>query len=92
MKLSRWLDVDVNKCVENIGSRFEMILIGAAKVHEVSRQHKHDYNNHSTDNDYNNLSALLDIQEGTLTRDYLKNVGKPAPRVHRNNSRKVSHG
>jgi len=49
--------VDTDKCVENIGSRFDLVLVASARSREIS-----------------NISALLDVQEGRVGREYLKKV------------------
>jgi DNA-directed RNA polymerase omega subunit len=63
--------VDTDKCVENIGNRFDLVIAASARSREISRrnrasnqlQHRHPI-----------VSALLDVQEGRIGREYLKKV------------------
>ena len=56
---------------EAIGNRFEMILIAAARIRELKSGHlpKVICNNGPT------VTALREIEEGLVGRDYLKKVG-----------------
>ena len=70
--LSRGPEIDTEKCVENIGgNRFDLVLIASARARELSRRHKAA--GHSTQINAP-VSALLDIQEGKIGREYLKKV------------------
>jgi DNA-directed RNA polymerase subunit omega len=68
---SRGTTIDTEKCVENIGNRFDLVIAASARSREISRrnrasnqlQHRHPI-----------VSALLDIQEGRVGREYLKKV------------------
>lgn len=69
--MSRSSAVDTEKCVENIGNRFDLVIAASARSREISRrnrasnqlQHRHPI-----------ISALLDVQEGRIGREYLKKV------------------
>jgi DNA-directed RNA polymerase omega subunit len=69
--LSRSSSVDTEKCVENIGNRFDLVIAASARSREISRrnqssnqlQHRHPV-----------ISALLDVQEGRVGKEYLKKV------------------
>ena len=70
---SRTTGIDNDLCVKNAGeNRFEMVLIGAIRAREISRQTK----NQMIQGPYKNacVSALIDIQEGRVTRDHLKRI------------------
>jgi DNA-directed RNA polymerase subunit K/omega len=63
-KLSRGPSINTEKCIENVGgNRFNLVLIAAARARELARQ---DLNSPVT--------ALLEIQEGRIGKEYLKKV------------------
>jgi DNA-directed RNA polymerase omega subunit len=63
--------VDTDKCVENIGSRFDLVLVASARSREISRRNK---SSNQLQHRHPNISALLDVQEGRVGREYLKKV------------------
>ena len=74
MKLtdSRGPNIDTQKCVEQVGgNRFDLVLIATVRARELSRRHKAA--GHTTQVN-SPVSALLDIQEGKMGREYLKKV------------------
>lgn len=74
MKLtdSRGPGVDTEKCVAQVGgSRFDLVLIATVRARELSRRHKAA--GHATQINAP-VSALLDIQEGKIGKEYLKKV------------------
>lgn len=63
---SRWDQIDIAKCRDQVGgSTFEMILIAAAKIKEMVA------NGHD---DYDQLKCLIDIQNGLIGREYLAKI------------------
>lgn len=62
--------VDTNKCVENIGNRFDMVLVASKRVRELSRGHRKHV---ETDNGFA-VTALREIEAGHITREYLKKI------------------
>lgn len=71
-KLSRGPQVDTELCVANVGhSRFDLVLIASARAREISRKHKADELGTQVNAP---VSALLDIQQGLVGREYLKKV------------------
>ena len=70
LSLSRTLDIDIEKCVNNIGNRNDMILIASARAKELQRKHKAsgDSNHRSF-----TVDAMLDIQNGIIDKDYVYN-------------------
>jgi DNA-directed RNA polymerase omega subunit len=71
-KLSRGTDIDTEQCVENVGgNRFNLVIIAAARSRELSRKHKHA---ELTTQINAPVTALLDIQEGRVGKEYLKKV------------------
>ena len=74
MKLtdSRGPQVDTEKCaVQAGGNRFDLVLIATVRARELSRRHKAAG---LTTQVNSPVSALLDIQEGKIGREYLKKV------------------
>ena len=69
---SRWVDVDINECVEKVNGRFDLIIIAAAKMREVAIRHNQSQASEYTENKYNHISALLDVQAGKVGREYLQ--------------------
>jgi len=62
--------VDTEKCVANIGNRFEMVLVAAIRARELRRGHRKMVD---TKNGYI-VSALQEIEAGFVGRDYLRKV------------------
>lgn len=62
--------IDTDKCVENIGNRFDLILVASARARELRRGHAKKVsqtNGHA-------ITALREIEAGHVGRDYLKKV------------------
>jgi DNA-directed RNA polymerase omega subunit len=70
---SRGTTIDTEKCVENVENKFDLILIAAARAREIKRQHRENPNA-SFGQVHTNLTALLEIQEGKIGREYLKRI------------------
>ncbi len=70
--LSRGPSIDTEKCVENIGgNRFDLVLIATERAREIKRQNQEsDKREHV----YSIISALTDIQEGSVGKEYLKKL------------------
>jgi DNA-directed RNA polymerase omega subunit len=70
--LSRGPSIDTEKCVENIGgNRFDLVLIATERAREIKRQNQEsDKREHV----YSIISALNDIQEGSVGKEYLKKI------------------
>lgn len=68
---SRGPMLDNELCVENVGNRFDLVLIAAARSREISKKNKDN-----PDASYINpgVSALLDVQSKLVDRSYLKKV------------------
>ena len=71
IKLSRGPSIDTDLCVEMAGNRFDLVIMAAARVRELSRQHKHS---ESQLHQYPIVTALTEIQEGKIGKEYLKRV------------------
>lgn len=73
-KLSRALNLDIEKCVTQAGvGRFEIILIAAARARELSRQHRNS-GNMTIDHVHTGMSSLLEVQEGKIGVEYLRKI------------------
>jgi DNA-directed RNA polymerase subunit omega len=70
-KHSRGTSIDVEQCVRNVGDRFNLVLIAAARAREIAKNHKTAENTTQVNAP---VTALLDIQEGRIGRDYLERV------------------
>ena len=70
--LSRGPNIDTEKCVENVGgNRFDLVLIAAERSREIKRQNQEsDKREHV----YSIISALTDVQDGSVGREYLKKI------------------
>jgi DNA-directed RNA polymerase omega subunit len=71
-QLSRGTTIDTEQCIENVGgNRFNLVLIAAARAKEIARQHRHAENRWHVNSP---VTALLEIQEGKIGKEYLKRV------------------
>ena len=74
MKLtdSRGPEIDTQRCVEQAGgNRFDLVLIATVRARELSRRHKAAG---LTTQVNAPVSALLEIEEGKIGREYLRRV------------------
>jgi DNA-directed RNA polymerase subunit omega len=62
--------VDTDKCVSNIGSRFDLVLVASQRVRELKRGHRKLV----TGNDNPTVTALKEIEEGHIGRDLLRRI------------------
>ncbi len=71
-KLSRGPEIDTNLCVDKAGgNRFDLVLIAAARAREISRKHKAAELGTQVNAP---VSALLDVQNGLVGKEYLRKV------------------
>ena len=70
--LSRGPNIDTEKCVESVGgNRFDLVLIAAERAREIKRQNQEsDKREHV----YSIISALTDVQDGSVGKEYLKKI------------------
>ena len=70
--LSRGPSIDTEKCVESVGgNRFDLVLIATERAREIKRQHQEsDKREHV----YSIISAITDIQDGSVGKEYLKKL------------------
>ncbi len=62
--------LDNDRCVEQVGNRFDLILIASARARELHRGHQKMV---STVNSAP-ITALREIEEGRIGREYLKRI------------------
>lgn len=65
---SRGTTLDLEQCVENIGNRYSMIAIAAARAREIRIKNKHSNRREFV---FTELTSLLEIQNGTIGPTYL---------------------
>ena len=65
--------LDTDRCVKNVGSRFDLVIIAAIRARELTRGHRKMVNSPNG----NIVSALQEIEAGHIGRDYLKKVRRP---------------
>ena len=70
-RLSRGPGVDTEKCVAHVGGRFDLVLIATVRAREIRRQHRES---DKFEHVHSTVTALLEIQEGKIGREYLKRV------------------
>ena len=68
---SRGPEIDTNLCVENIGNRFDLVLVAAVRSREITRKHRYS---EKMEHVKAPVTALLEIQDGKISREYLKRV------------------
>ncbi len=68
---SRGPDLNNDVCVDNVGNRFDLVLVAAARARELMKQHANSGKQTMSNAP---VSALMEIQEGKIGRDYLKRV------------------
>jgi len=69
--LSRGTTIDTDLCTNYIGNRYDLVIVAAARARELARRHRIS---ERTDHINAPVTALLEIQEGKVSRDYLKKV------------------
>ena len=62
--------VDTDRAVENIGNRFDLVLVAAQRARELKR----GYKKLTTGRDGTIISALKEIEEGHVGRELLKKI------------------
>ena len=69
--LSRGTEIDTNLCVDNIGNRYDLVIIASARARELARRHRV---NERSDQLNAPVTVLLEIQNGEIGPEYLKKV------------------
>jgi DNA-directed RNA polymerase subunit K/omega len=71
-KVSRSTQLNNDLCVEKSGgNRFDLVLIASARSRELSSRNRQEG---QLEYSSSNLTALLEIQEGKIGKEYLKKV------------------
>jgi len=70
-KLSRSSQVNTDQCVDQAGNRFDLIIIASTRSREIKNRNK---SSERFEDLHSNVTALLEIQEGKIGREYLKKV------------------
>jgi len=68
---SRGTKIDIEKCVESVDNRFDLVLIASARAREIRKQQAHS---EKREHVFPIVTALEDVQSGKATREYLKRV------------------
>ena len=63
-------NIDYQQCADNIGNRFDMVLVATLRARELKRGHAKNVN---TPNGHI-VTALQEIQAGHVGREYLKRI------------------
>ena len=64
---SRGTELDNEACVANIGNRFDMVIVAAARAREIRRLNRSSVHR---DHVFSEVTALLEIQKGQLGKDF----------------------
>jgi DNA-directed RNA polymerase subunit omega len=68
--------ISSEKAVEAVGNRYDLVLIAAQRIREL----KHGHRPKVQTKDGPNLTALKEIEEGLVGRDYLKRIKSDDPK------------
>lgn len=72
LTVSRSPQLNNDQCVKNVGeNRFDLVLIAAARSREIKHRNK---DSEKFEHIHSNVTALLEIQEGKVGREYLRKV------------------
>lgn len=69
--LSRGPEIDVDKCVTNIGSRYSLVIIASARARELRRNNR---NSERREHVFPIVTSLLEVQDGITGKDYLTKI------------------
>lgn len=74
MKTSRGWKIDMQKCAEIAGGRYELVLIGSQQCRE-SRKQQIIYGDPTSEH-ITPVTTLLEIQNGNVRKEFLTSLGK----------------
>jgi DNA-directed RNA polymerase subunit omega len=63
--------IDTDKCVENVGNRFDLVLAAAVRVRELKQGHRSKL---TDSKDGNTITALREIEEGLVGQELLRKI------------------
>ena len=66
--ISRSAEVDTEKCVEQVGNRFDLAILASAHSREIKRLNR---NSEQYKHQHTVITSLLDIQDGTVDPETL---------------------
>jgi DNA-directed RNA polymerase omega subunit len=66
---SRGTDIDTDQCVNNIGNRYDMVIIAAARARELRLLNR---NSTKREHIFSEVTALLEIQNGDIGPNYIR--------------------
>jgi DNA-directed RNA polymerase omega subunit len=69
--LSRGDMIDTEECVENIGSRYDLVLVAAQRAKDIKRRNR---DSHKREHVHSSITALLEVQSGQIGIEYLKRI------------------
>ena len=69
--LSRGETIDTEQCVENIGNRYDLVLVAAQRAKDIKRRNRES---HKREHVHSSITALLEVQSGQIGTEYLKRV------------------
>lgn len=67
LTLSRGPEVDMDKCTANIGSRYDMIILAAARAREIRRLNR---SSDRREHVFTAITALKEIEAGKIGMEY----------------------
>ena len=68
---SRGTTIDTEKCVENIGNRFQLIIIASMRAREIAQGNRHSMRHEHW---HTPVTALLEVQRGELVLGDIRRV------------------
>lgn len=68
---NRGPNINTDSCVEQIGNRFDLVLVASERAREIRRQNRES---HAHEHLHANVTALEEIQAGKVGREYLKKL------------------
>lgn len=72
IKLSRGPGINIETCVAQVGGRYDLVLIGAARAREIRQENS---NSQDPVHLYSVITALEEIQTGQIGPEYIHKVG-----------------
>lgn len=65
--ISRGPEIDTDKCVTNAGSRYDLVILAAARAREIRRSNRSSVRREHV---FTVVTALNEIQNGTIGQEY----------------------
>jgi DNA-directed RNA polymerase omega subunit len=74
---SRGTQIDTDKCVNQVGNRFNLVILAAARSREIRKQ---NFSSQKFEHVHTNVTALLEFQNGELDLNYMRKIKFNEPR------------